>query len=217
MTRPLNAEVAAVTPLVVPPGDVSVDFCAANGFLKPGSADIPCEVMSVVIGHVLTREGSCPASPSASSTTPSSDHRTEFGVTTCSNTNTTARGHQGENFGRLRRHGDDDFCRLASESVDGEKRTFGYDDDGLLTSAGDETLTYDATTGQLAKSTLGVVENSWTYDEFGALASHAVTIGGVAHLARVLTPDAIGRLKKDQRTSAVSRACASMGMTPRGV
>jgi len=57
-TGPLHAEVAGATPLQVPDGDISLDFCQANTFLKQGTADIPCNTLSVLLGHVLTQEGS---------------------------------------------------------------------------------------------------------------------------------------------------------------
>lgn len=55
-TTALHAEVAAASGLVIPDGDISTDFCGANAFLKLG-VDIPCDVFSVVIGHVRTRDG----------------------------------------------------------------------------------------------------------------------------------------------------------------
>ena len=57
-TGPLHAEVAGAAPLQVPDGDVSLDFCQANAFLKQGTADIPCNTLSVLLGHILTQEGS---------------------------------------------------------------------------------------------------------------------------------------------------------------
>jgi hypothetical protein len=53
---PLKAEVAAAKKLEVPEGDISTDFCGANVFLAVGVA-IPCATMSVVTGHVRTRDG----------------------------------------------------------------------------------------------------------------------------------------------------------------
>lgn len=44
-------------PLEVPDGDISTDFCGSNAFLQQGSAQIPCELFSVVVGHVRTRDG----------------------------------------------------------------------------------------------------------------------------------------------------------------
>jgi hypothetical protein len=56
-TEALHAEVAAATPLQVADGDVSLDFCQANAFLKQGAVDVPCDTLSVLVGHVLTKDG----------------------------------------------------------------------------------------------------------------------------------------------------------------
>ena len=56
-TPPLRAEVAPAPRLDAPEGDISTDFCGANAFLSQGSAQIPCELLSVVVGHVRTRDG----------------------------------------------------------------------------------------------------------------------------------------------------------------
>ncbi len=57
VTPPLRAEVAPAPKLDVPEGDISTDFCGSNAFLLQGSAQIPCELLSVVVGHVRTRDG----------------------------------------------------------------------------------------------------------------------------------------------------------------
>lgn len=56
-TPPLRAEVAPSTALEVPDGDISTDFCGANAFLSQGSAAIPCDVFSVLVGHAYTTDG----------------------------------------------------------------------------------------------------------------------------------------------------------------
>ena len=56
-TPPLRAEVAPTTTLEVPEGDISTDFCGANAFLNQGTAPIPCDVFSVLMGHVYTTDG----------------------------------------------------------------------------------------------------------------------------------------------------------------
>ena len=55
-SAPLYAEVAPVPKEVVPDGDLSADFCAANQFLVKGQA-IPCATFSVLTGRVLSSEG----------------------------------------------------------------------------------------------------------------------------------------------------------------
>lgn len=56
-TTPLRAEVASAAKLEIPDGDISTDFCGANAFLRRGTAAIPCELFSVLVGHVRTRDG----------------------------------------------------------------------------------------------------------------------------------------------------------------
>ncbi len=56
-TPALRAEVAPATKLDVPDGDISTDFCGANAFLQQGTAHIPCASLSILIGHVFTRDG----------------------------------------------------------------------------------------------------------------------------------------------------------------
>jgi hypothetical protein len=56
-TTPLRAEVAPAPKVLAPEGDISTDFCGANAFLKQGTAEIPCPLFSVVLGHVRTRDG----------------------------------------------------------------------------------------------------------------------------------------------------------------
>ena len=55
-TPPLRVEAAPTTALQVPDGDISADFCGANAFLRQGTAVIPCDVFSVLVGHVRTRD-----------------------------------------------------------------------------------------------------------------------------------------------------------------
>lgn len=56
-TPALQAEIAPAAKLVAPDGDISADFCGANAFLMQGAATIPCDVLSVLVGHVRTRDG----------------------------------------------------------------------------------------------------------------------------------------------------------------
>jgi hypothetical protein len=55
-SEPLYVEVAPVPKEVVPSGDISADFCAANQFLVKGQA-ISCATFSVLTGRVLSSEG----------------------------------------------------------------------------------------------------------------------------------------------------------------
>ncbi len=55
-TPPLRAEVAPTTAMEAPDADISTDFCGANAFLSQGTAAIPCDVFSVLVGHVYTTD-----------------------------------------------------------------------------------------------------------------------------------------------------------------
>jgi hypothetical protein len=62
----------------------------------------------------------------------------------------------------------DNNFRVVSQSVNGANTVnYAYDNDGLLTSAGDLSLTRDAENGLLSATTLGTVSDAWTYNQFG--------------------------------------------------
>src|SRR5262249_28339393 len=69
--------------------------------------------------------------------------------------------------------------RTASLSVNGGSPIpFGYDADGLLTRAGDLTLTRDPQNGLLTGTTLGSVTDTVTYDGFGEPTRYRASQGG---------------------------------------
>jgi RHS repeat-associated protein len=91
---------------------------------------------------------------------------------------------------------DHDF-RITNESVRGGLGVaFGYDQDGLLLSAGATTFTRAAATGLLESATVGSVGTSFGYNGFGELTSHATTVGGTPVYAATLGRDAGGRIQQ---------------------
>ncbi|MBE0511063.1 MAG: RHS repeat protein, partial [Gammaproteobacteria bacterium] len=56
---------------------------------------------------------------------------------------------------------------ITGRSVNGNAISFGYDDDGLLTSAGDMSLTRDAANGLLTNTALGNVKTTHQHNAFG--------------------------------------------------
>jgi YD repeat-containing protein len=56
--------------------------------------------------------------------------------------------------------------------------TYTYDDDNLVTAAGDLTITRDGPTGLVAGTAIGTVTDAYTYNSFGAVAAYTVTGGG---------------------------------------
>lgn len=89
----------------------------------------------------------------------------------------------------------DDDLRVTSQAVEGSSSiTFGYDPDGLLLAAGALALTRDTQNGLLTATTLGVVQDRRTYNEFGELAVYEASTGDTSLLATSLTRDVIGRV-----------------------
>lgn len=100
----------------------------------------------------------------------------------------------GEVNGSVAASYDNDF-RVTSLGVNGESPIpFGYDGDGLVTQAGDLSVTRDAANGLITSSTLGGVTESRTYTPFGELESLTVVTGGAPLLEMSYTRDALGRI-----------------------
>ena len=97
---------------------------------------------------------------------------------------------------------DPDF-RMTGETVrNGSGVTFGYDNDGLLMSAGATTVTRATATGLLTSSAVGAVATGFSYNGFGELTSHATTIGGTPVYSAGLARDAGGRISQQSETLA---------------
>ncbi len=91
--------------------------------------------------------------------------------------------------------------QVTSESVDGANPvTFSYDNDGLLTKAGNLTITRDPGSGRITGTTLGTVTDAVGYDEFGDESTYQATIGANAALADTYTRDALGRITRKVET-----------------
>jgi RHS repeat-associated protein len=102
--------------------------------------------------------------------------------------------------------------RLASETVNaGSSVNFQYDKDGLLTKAGDLTLSYDPHNGQLTGTALGTVTDSITYDSFGQATGYQASAGSTSLFSVQDTPDALGRVS--QRTEIIGGVSHTYGYT----
>src|SRR5688500_5546766 len=102
--------------------------------------------------------------------------------------------------GSVQRTFGDDF-RLVTEKVnDAHAVTYTYDDDGLVTAAGDLTLTRDADTGFLESSTLGGVTEDREYNGFGELTRLHATAFSTNVLDQVFVRDALGRITQKTET-----------------
>lgn len=91
--------------------------------------------------------------------------------------------------------GYDSLFRTASVTVNGANAIgYGYDRDGLLTSAGALTLGRNAQNGLLTTATVGGVETRWHYDSLAQADSVVTTQGGSTLMKVVYARDSIGRI-----------------------
>ena len=100
-------------------------------------------------------------------------------------------------------HDHDNFFRLVRESINGQNTVaFGYDNDGLLISAGAIVLQRNAVTGQLDGSTAGFVEDVYERNAHGEVTRYTVRVTNLV-VMDVHTPrDAMGRI--DSRVETIS-------------
>lgn len=84
---------------------------------------------------------------------------------------------------------------LASQCVDSATPVlFAYDNDALLTQAGDLTLKRSALNGLLVSSTIGEVTDTVDYNAFSDVLSYSVAVGGSEIFAQYYSYDARGRI-----------------------
>jgi len=107
----------------------------------------------------------------------------------------------GDVSGSVERTYDNDF-RIASRSVNGgDSVTFGYDDDSLLTQAGDLTIVRELQKGGLiAGTTLGNLMTSRAYNGFAEMDSFDASYRGAGLYNTVYTRDKLGRIKTKTET-----------------
>lgn len=95
------------------------------------------------------------------------------------------------------------------QSVNGtDQIDFTYDNDGLLTGAGDLVLVRDAQTGLPVGSSLGLVESSSTHSAFGELTSFVARVSGNPVFSLGLTRDKAARVV--QRTETIAGATRTL-------
>ena len=89
----------------------------------------------------------------------------------------------------------DDFLQLDTLQVNANTPIgFAYDDDGLLTAAGAMSVTRRADNGLIATSTLGVVEDTWTFSPFAELEHYTVTVAETPIFDVGYERDKLGRI-----------------------
>ena len=102
--------------------------------------------------------------------------------------------------GSVTRTYDNDF-RITSRSINaGNTINFGYDNDSLLTTAGAETLAYDPDNGLLTSTTLGVVNDSLTYNSFAEMDSYTANVSGSPVFSTSFVRDKLGRITQKTET-----------------
>jgi YD repeat-containing protein len=90
--------------------------------------------------------------------------------------------------------GYDADLRLSGLAVDGDTIAYGYDDDGLLTTAGDLVLVPDSLNGLLTETTLDSVTTRTSYNGFGEPAADSAWVGSTLVFARTYGRDDLGRI-----------------------
>jgi RHS repeat-associated protein len=99
----------------------------------------------------------------------------------------------GEVSGRVTRTYDSDF-RVAEVAVNDAGVRYRYDDDGLVVSAGPESMSRVLATGQLQTATVGNVVTTYGFDGYGAPQSLETRAGASVVFREVLTWDDLGRV-----------------------
>ena len=99
----------------------------------------------------------------------------------------------GEVNGTVSQSHDNNFW-ITGRSVNGQSIAFGYDDDGLLTSAGDMSLTRSAANGLLTNTALGNVTTTHQHNAFGEPVAVAVDSGTDQAAGFTYERDKLGRI-----------------------
>ena len=102
--------------------------------------------------------------------------------------------------GSIGRTYDSDF-RLTSTTVNsGNAVTYQYDADGLVTKAGDLTITRSTQHGLITATAVGQVTDTRSYNSFGELAAYTAMVGATPVLSESYTRDSLGRITQKNET-----------------
>jgi RHS repeat-associated protein len=110
----------------------------------------------------------------------------------------TAVGWSGPVSGSVGVSYDNNFWVTQQTVNGGNAVSFGYDNDGLLTSAGSLSVARDPQNGLITGSTLGSFATSWTYSSFGELASDTARFSSTVIYRNSYTRDDLGRITAKQ-------------------
>jgi RHS repeat-associated protein len=102
--------------------------------------------------------------------------------------------------GLVSRNYDNNF-RITSQSVNGGNSiTFGYDNDGLLTSAGSLIISRNNQNGLITGTTLGTVTDTRGYSTFRELNTYTASVSGNAVFSTTFTRDKMSRITQKIET-----------------
>ena len=102
--------------------------------------------------------------------------------------------------GTIHRTYDNNF-RTTAQTINGANAlSFAYDADGLLVQAGALTLQRNAQNGLLTGTTLGVVNDTRSYNSFGEPANYTATVSATPVLSTQFTRDKLGRITQKVET-----------------
>jgi RHS repeat-associated protein len=118
--------------------------------------------------------------------------------------------------GQVVRTYDSDF-RVNSVAVNGGTPfSIGYDLDSYVVSAGDATVTRDATTGLVSGISLDQIADSYAYNSFGELTQYAASGPAGVLMAETYTRDNLGRVTDTSETIGGTASTWHYGYDPAG-
>ena len=94
----------------------------------------------------------------------------------------------------------DNNFSVTTESVNGKSVNFQYDADGLLTNAGELSLSRNAQNGILTGSALGTITDTHDYNNYGELVAYQVASSGSGIFTVNFTRDDLGRIIRKNET-----------------
>jgi len=112
----------------------------------------------------------------------------------------TSETWKGQVAGFVSKSFDNNFWMTSLSLNGGAKVAFGYDNDGLMTSAGAMAITRSGTDASVTGSTLGAVADAWTYSGFGEPATHIVQTNGSTLYSAAWTFDNMARVSALKET-----------------
>ena len=108
--------------------------------------------------------------------------------------------------GSVRRTYGDGFRRATEGINELAPISFEYDDDGLMTKAGDLSFERDEVSGRVSGTQIGLVADDFAYNEYGELVAHSATVDGAVLFTTQYTRDELGWITRIERQRAGEEA-----------